>query len=587
MPSSVREMLAEANAAVPRLNPAEVRDMSRNGHVLIVDVRDAPEAARRQVSESATRYRAEVHPILSPAERGDNFVVPALTAWVQDEFVFAERSGLLAGPDEAGAVATRLGGGSWLPVAVGSGVLTDIVRYAAHGAGRDFVSVPTAASMDGYASSVAAMQVDGVKVTYPARAPVAIYADPRVAAAAPAELTRAGLGDLLAKATAGVDWLAAHLLYGESYDSRVVELVSGPLRFAALSADRVVAGEPAAVAELLEGLIGSGTAMALAGSSRPASGCEHHASHFWDLLAAHGRRPHESHGLQVGYATRFAMRLQRFAFGGRVVTLRAPARPADQLGPNARAWLGDPVAPDIVDAVAAKRRFVAHAGAGWPASQGEWVQLRGRIAPAMALFDDVEAGLDAAGIPRGPGWLGLDRDTLRAGDSEALQATVLDMRQRRCRVPEHHGEPPTHDLAHRGLRRSSTGRDRLHFTGRSVGESDAGGVREATAGWEDHPGRYHRHRDDATDPVGGHLIEPDHQPHLRPIENGCPDGPSTRLIRGPQECRTRAAPGPLCHRCPKDALPATAFLLRCLGRSPAYVRPEPCPSFSDRRCSPP
>jgi rhodanese-related sulfurtransferase len=45
MPSSVREMLAEANAAVPRLNPAEVRDMIGKGNVLIVDVRDAPELA--------------------------------------------------------------------------------------------------------------------------------------------------------------------------------------------------------------------------------------------------------------------------------------------------------------------------------------------------------------------------------------------------------------------------------------------------------------------------------------------------------------------------------------------------------------
>jgi len=45
MPSSIREMLAEANAAVPRLNPAEVRDMIGKGNVLIVDVRDAPELA--------------------------------------------------------------------------------------------------------------------------------------------------------------------------------------------------------------------------------------------------------------------------------------------------------------------------------------------------------------------------------------------------------------------------------------------------------------------------------------------------------------------------------------------------------------
>ena len=45
MPSSVREMLAEANAAVPRLNPAEVRDMMGKENVLIVDVRDAAELA--------------------------------------------------------------------------------------------------------------------------------------------------------------------------------------------------------------------------------------------------------------------------------------------------------------------------------------------------------------------------------------------------------------------------------------------------------------------------------------------------------------------------------------------------------------
>jgi predicted sulfurtransferase len=45
MPSIVREMLAEANAAVPRVNPAEVRDMIGKGNVLIVDVRDTPELA--------------------------------------------------------------------------------------------------------------------------------------------------------------------------------------------------------------------------------------------------------------------------------------------------------------------------------------------------------------------------------------------------------------------------------------------------------------------------------------------------------------------------------------------------------------
>ncbi|HXR28962.1 MAG TPA: iron-containing alcohol dehydrogenase, partial [Solirubrobacteraceae bacterium] len=219
-------------------------------------------------------------------------------------------------------------------VAVGSGTLTDIVRYAAHSAGCDFVSVPTAASMDGYASSVAALERDGVKLTLPARAPVAIFADPRIAAAAPVQLTRAGVGDLLAKTTARVDWLAAHLLYGEEWRA----LQPPP----ELDVDALLAGDVDAVAVLLRALIESGLAMAAVGSSRPASGCEHHASHLWDLLAGRGARPRALHGLQVGYATGFAMRLQRFAFGGDVALPRRPTPVAEPLDAAARAWLGEP-----------------------------------------------------------------------------------------------------------------------------------------------------------------------------------------------------------------------------------------------------
>ena len=134
-----------------------------------------------------------------------------------------------------------------------------------------------------------------MKLTLPARAPAGIFADPRIAARAPVELTRAGIGDLLAKATARVDWLAAHLLYGEDWR----ELAPPP----PLDVEALLAGEVDAVAGLLRGLIESGLAMAEVGSSRPASGCEHHASHLWDLLAGRGLRPRALHGLQVGYAT--------------------------------------------------------------------------------------------------------------------------------------------------------------------------------------------------------------------------------------------------------------------------------------------
>jgi glycerol-1-phosphate dehydrogenase [NAD(P)+] len=329
-----------------------------------------------------------------------------------DELVFPHRHGLIADKRAVEDVRARSPGRTAI-VAVGSGVLTDIVRYAAHRESRDFLSVPTAASMDGYASSVAALQVDGVKVTYPARAPAAIFADPGVAAAAPSELTRAGIGDLLGKATARVDWLAAHLLYGEPFNARAAEMVLGPLSFAAGNAEALTAGAPDAVGGLLTGLIQSGIAIAIAGSSRPASGCEHHASHFWDLLAAHGRRAHAPHGLQVGYATRFAMRLQRFAFAGGVTELARPLIAADPLGPDARRWLGEPSA-EIRTAVAEKQRFIADVPDSWPRGTHAWDTLRSRLSEALELFPRVEHALTLAAIPDAPGFLELDKPTLLA-----------------------------------------------------------------------------------------------------------------------------------------------------------------------------
>ncbi len=328
------------------------------------------------------------------------------------EHVFPQRNGLIAGKEEIGSVRERARGALTL-VAVGAGVITDIVRYAAYLDDLEFVSVPTAASMDGYASSVAALQLDGVKVTRPASPPRAILADPRVAAAAPAELTRSGIGDLLAKATARVDWLAAHLLYGEPFCERAATMMLEPLRFAVSNVERLLGREPDAVSALLSGLVQSGLAITLAGSSRPASGCEHHASHFWDLLAARGLREHAPHGLQVGYASHYAMRLQSYAFGGGLPELARPVLNPDPLDAGARAWLGEPT-DEITDAVAEKQRFIARVPPRWPVGAADWHGICAQLSGALELFEGVRAALEAAAIPAEHGYLGLDEVTLGA-----------------------------------------------------------------------------------------------------------------------------------------------------------------------------
>ena len=243
---------------------------------------------------------------------------------VVDSVRWQERAGLLADEHAIGVVRRRLGESS--PdglVAVGAGVLTDITRCAAFQERRGFVSVPTAASNDGYASSVAVVEGAEGPVEVAAVAPEAVFADLDVLVGAPRELTRAGLGELLAKASARADWLAAHVLRDEPFAPEV----DGPLLVALIDATRdveaVLDGRPEAVESLMRRLLAYGAAVTELGSSRPARGCEHQVSDVWDVLATREGRERAPHGLQVAYASLAAMRLQRYAFGGE---LDEPAR---------------------------------------------------------------------------------------------------------------------------------------------------------------------------------------------------------------------------------------------------------------------
>ena len=249
-------------------------------------------------------------------------------------------------------------------------MITDMTRYVAGALGREFVSVPTAASMDGYASGVAVVEFGGMKKSYPADPPVAIFAEPRTIAAAPAEMTRAGIGDLLGKATASTDWLASHALYGEERCLEVARLVTDSFVRVANEVEDILGRLTSRTARLLQGLIESGTAIAMVGSSRPASGSEHEVSHFWDLLAADGRRPHSSHGLQVGYATHFAMRLQQYCLRGRrprAVFARAASLPATSL------WtFSATTSAQVEEMMEEKQRFLAENASHWPATDSQW-----------------------------------------------------------------------------------------------------------------------------------------------------------------------------------------------------------------------
>ncbi|MGL4337323.1 MAG: sn-glycerol-1-phosphate dehydrogenase [Turicibacter sp.] len=165
-------------------------------------------------------------------------------------------------------------------LAFGTGTIHDLTRYTAHDLNIPFISVPTGASVDGFASNVAAMTFNGFKVTTAAVAPLAIFADPTLYANAPKQLSAAGVGDLLGKYTALLDWKVAHLLTGEFICHEVIALTEQALTLLVNSLENF---DEQAHVHLMDGLILSGIAMQMVGTSRPASGAEHHLSHLWEM----------------------------------------------------------------------------------------------------------------------------------------------------------------------------------------------------------------------------------------------------------------------------------------------------------------
>jgi glycerol-1-phosphate dehydrogenase [NAD(P)+] len=187
-----------------------------------------------------------------------------------------------------------------IPIAVGSGAINDVTKLAAYETGRSYMSVATAASMDGYTAFGASITRSGSKQTFYCPAPTAFLADIDIICAAPPEMNAAGYADLIAKVTAGADWIVADALGAESIDERAWQLVQPSLRDWISNPVAVREGQPEAISSLIEGLVMAGLGMQASKSSRPASGAEHQFSHLWDMQGHTFNGSSPSHGFKVG-----------------------------------------------------------------------------------------------------------------------------------------------------------------------------------------------------------------------------------------------------------------------------------------------
>lgn len=311
-------------------------------------------------------------------------------------------------------------------VAVGSGTINDLAKFAAARDGKPYAVFATAPSMNGYASANAAITVDGHKKTLPAALARGIFVDLSVLAAAPPRMIRAGLGDSLCRPTAQVDWLLSHHVLGTPYRLAPFALLARDEAAMFEAPEALVSGDLAAMRALARTLVLSGIGMTLCGGSYPASQGEHLVSHYLDMReAAPGAG--RLHGEQVAVATIAMARIQEAMLDGPAPELRPSSTDEHAL----RAHFGDELGSACWREFAPKRLDAARARELTERVAARWLEVR-RLAASVALASDRLASvMRRAGGPVAPADIGVDASTWTAAVRHARflrdRYTFLDL----------------------------------------------------------------------------------------------------------------------------------------------------------------
>ncbi len=260
-------------------------------------------------------------------------------------------------------------------IAVGSGVINDLVKWVAFLRKKPYLTVPTAASMNGYGSANVAATIDGLKVLFHADACKSVHVNPKVLIDAPFTLTASGLGDVLAKSVSSADWRLNQYLFGEYYCQFSVDLLKDLEPIYLNNPEEIKKKDHQAIRALFEALFYSSIAMTITGTSSPASGGEHLISHTLDMVANRDQKKHDLHGRQVGVAS-----ILMGALYERVMDIEQPIfhNPPDSVD---TAFWGS--LSEVVEMEYVKKKEKFKKVRVFLSNQKNWLDLKNTIQPAL------------------------------------------------------------------------------------------------------------------------------------------------------------------------------------------------------------
>ena len=274
-------------------------------------------------------------------------------------------------------------------LAVGSGTVNDLTKYAASIAGKPYAVVATACSMNGYTSANASLEVDGAKQSFAARPPLFVLGDSGILQNAPKRLTRAGLGDTLCRSTVETDMLLSHHLFATPYPREIFDrlrtheetLLPGMMNRRDQERDFIE--------KLMEALLDAGDAMTAYGSSAVASQGEHMIAHTLDMK--YGTELYDLlHGEAIALTSLTMSRIQHRAL------LSTPTIKPTKLD-NAQFTRFGTHAPALANAYAKKLVSVAQAETLNMRLAKEWPAIAAKLSEIMLPTNTLERALIHSG----------------------------------------------------------------------------------------------------------------------------------------------------------------------------------------------
>ena len=288
-------------------------------------------------------------------------------------------------------------------IAVGSGTVSDLVKYASFLGGKSYSVFPTS-PMNAYTTGTASLTQAGIKRSLPAHNARGVFVDLRILSNCPQRLVNSALSDVVCRTTAQVDWLLSRAFCSTPYSDIPYRLLAHDEESLFANAHRLRERDLDVMASLVRTCALNGLGSAVVGTTHPGSMAEHMISHYLDMFAG-AAHPGTLHGEQVGVATLSVCRLQN-------QILRADAPPVIQFAPRGKDFFtrqfGGEQGREYAACHAAKA-FSSRGAQKWNAHLAErWDDFTAPLRAVMLSAEQIAAPLTAAGAPISPEDLGFD-----------------------------------------------------------------------------------------------------------------------------------------------------------------------------------